>query len=427
MARFDDFVRAAQARAAELRVDPTALGGCGEALAAAFPENWLRSQGLPRDDGVHGVVHPLNHLLVPADGHQQLVGLIELGSYLSLFSETPSLPDIHDGLHGDDALFEHTRLQLAFAYRFFLGGATDLRFEPPTDGGRRGDIAFEWEGHKYTVECYRPALADEHAAEVDLLLKQCRDELVEIAVPLVAEVRLAVLPDPPSRKEAVKHVRRAAEEMARALSNGLKPTGRLGNRFPAGWVGVRVGEGAKVVGPGEAIMSVSSRRGETPPRYVLGARAVEGKSGSDGTVTYYLHAEHSVHLWIPTEESPTAASDLTEPMVKLASRIEKKVKQARVGDARRVLIVDTALTAALSGPSDRRLNRFRKKLVKHHNNVAGILLVRRLWEEQAKSWRYQGIVVSEHGPLALPEPMVRALHTVETTGVWENPTPDCAA
>ena len=140
MARFDDFVVAARAKAADLRVDPESFAACGEALAAAFPEDWLRSRGLPSSDGVPGLVHPLNHLLVPPDGQQQLVGLTELGSYLSLFSESAELRDLHLGLRGDDALFEHTRLQLAFAYRLFLAGATAVRFEPLTDGSGRGDI-----------------------------------------------------------------------------------------------------------------------------------------------------------------------------------------------------------------------------------------------------------------------------------------------
>ena len=188
MSTFDPFVKAALEQLGRLRVEAETVEVCADALRLVYPESWLASQRPRRQLAGSGFSHPIVELLQPL-ADQQLTALVELGSYLSAFADAPELGDLHAGLRGDQALFEHTRLQLAFGYRLLLAGAEALRFEPLADRGRRGDIAFTWEGVLYALECYRPSLANRASVENELLLTKCRDALLSVEIPIVAELR----------------------------------------------------------------------------------------------------------------------------------------------------------------------------------------------------------------------------------------------
>ena len=185
-------------------------------------------------------------------------------------------------------------------------------------------------------------------------------------------------------------------------------------------VAVRLGAGAETLSPGEAFIGIRPPAGAQSPQLALVHRAARADAGPDGKIArVHVRAEHSVQVWYPQTEDLSVPGVAEEAMERLADRIEEKLRQTRLGEARRLLIADTALTAVLSGSGDPRLIRFRRQLLRKHGDMAGIFLVRRVWSNDLSSWRYQGLTVSETKGVGLPRSMVRALHTIEATGVWE--------
>ncbi len=419
MTAFDKFRESAVSSATELAIDKELIEPAAEALEVAFPDEWLNVEQIlrPRGLGTQSKVHPLSSLMAPM-GHQQITGLLELGTYLADCSEEAGIDELHAALRGDSQQFEHTRLQLAFGNRFRSAGVDAFHFEPATEGGRKADFAFAWEGEDYAAECYRPALAGKGAVEVEQLMKQSKKVLERIGfasdkertgLPLVAELRLTTLPDTEARKEIVAAVSRLASDMKNASDRGLLPTGMRDLIPEFGNVLVRRGEGSKFVRTGQPLMGIGAPDRGPAPTVVLAGRSMrmaQSPSGESGTDVL---GEYAVHLWLPPVDPDVDRGNIESPLLRLADRLEKKLAQARSGGARRLLIVDTGLTVQLQSANDPRLGEFRRRLTVKHKGVAGVLLVSRRWHEKNRRWGYMVVTVANKGPDALPVDLVRSL------------------
>ena len=126
----------------------------------AFSTHWLDQIVAAKEKGnaIQSSRHPLASLiLVP--GKVQTNKVLELGIYLRALHAAPNIDQvIRQMKSGED--FENTWLQIAYGFRFFKVGASDLKFEPDVDAGKKADIIFNFESQTYLAECFMPEVRD---------------------------------------------------------------------------------------------------------------------------------------------------------------------------------------------------------------------------------------------------------------------------
>jgi hypothetical protein len=179
-------------RASALRYAPELINEAVAALDMLF-QPWLDAPETPQALGPWRLEgNELKHARA-VGGDPQLLELLELVHYLkSLGSHVEK--GVLDGLKAD---YPHTFLQLAFAHRFRVVGATDLVLEPPVSVGR-GDIAFTFDGRPYVVECYVPDRPTRGGPEEELrlllrsLLDLCKERRARLSIGIRLLVPLTV-------------------------------------------------------------------------------------------------------------------------------------------------------------------------------------------------------------------------------------------
>lgn len=140
-----------------------------EALAiikGAFSESWLRDQVTAEEKGtaIQSSRHPLARLIL-LPGKNQIPRVLELALYLRDLYAVANLDQVIQQLKSASD-FENTWIQLAYGYRFHKIGASNLKFEPDVDQGRKADIIFKFEAHTYLVECFKPEIQDSWMIEL---------------------------------------------------------------------------------------------------------------------------------------------------------------------------------------------------------------------------------------------------------------------
>jgi hypothetical protein len=133
--------------AADLGVPGDAVNERFGILINAVGSEWLTAaaEDVPQGRALPFRRHPLGDLISTA-GPLQIAELLELGLYLGDIADVPGSSDVVAALKGQ---YRQTFFQLAVAYMARSAGATILRLEPPTSGGRLADLAMAIESQPY--------------------------------------------------------------------------------------------------------------------------------------------------------------------------------------------------------------------------------------------------------------------------------------
>ncbi len=225
--RRDDYVTywssEARGHAARFGWNPDRIPALVAALEEVFGAEWLRT--CAARDSRYPITgdpkkHPVAHLM--ASPHRvSVMSLVELAVYLRSCRVIPRFNEVVNHLRSVDQ-FAAGRMQLALAHRFRRAGATDLEFEPPSDGGRKADLFFRFGGRNHLVECYEPSPGRNH--HLDDLLHEGVERIFEVAKEAGRRVIVQVdLRGTASILDAA--LRKRIEQEAGHLIRSLKPPG----------------------------------------------------------------------------------------------------------------------------------------------------------------------------------------------------------
>ncbi len=353
-------------------------------LRASFGEAWLSvvedgSETVPLGLGKH----PLRADLRTA-GASQVVSVLELCHYLKALPAAASgtvVANLKDA-------FSRNFLQLAFAYRVLNAGARDVHLEPPAAGGRVGDIGFTWRGRPFIAECYSPTVAqagDQRNEELRLamdvmaLLTQRVDDVVSVAIrlarPVVPEHRRAVV---------------------RAIRNSWTPPLRLFRLFRVEGTTVSIAP-SRTAGPGEDSLLVVHPAFDTSGREDMFMRVAhstrEAAFSLIGDGPRASSTGSQVVMWLDPATRAGRSADgrpLGPELARLAKKTERKLRQTkRDAGTGRLVIVRSWIAEEFHNANEDSVAAFRRQLVDQHDMVAGVLLVRRSWSEEAARYRYK--------------------------------------
>jgi hypothetical protein len=135
-----------------------------------------------------------------------------------------------------------------------------------------------------------------------------------------------------------------------------------------------------------------------------------------------IRGEYGTHIavWFSPEERRlnTLRKELEEPLERLGKKLKHKVAQTKLGpDWRRLLVVQTWIVDELERASEEDLRRFRRRIFEEHSGMAGILLVRRHWNQQLQRSVYvTRLLVPETSDPAFGDWMERVLMSARTVG-----------
>jgi len=373
-------------RAARLRLHGSSINEAAAVVSNVFGDDWL-ALACQRDRGGRWQQsHPIGGLLLPP-GDNQIVGLLELVEYLKASAESPVFPELVAGLK---AQYGPTFLQMAAAYRLKRLGATNLEFEPPVQGGLKGDIVFELEGRPIIAECYIPRVM-RSSLEVHWLLQRClamREGLHPSIVSIA--IKLKVDPTASQRKTTLRLVRELSAEIDSTA--GTVPRSQF-TETEAAYISVAP---TKAVAPGQDSVGMQDprfpdMRGEQP--FVFGritvARAARIKAGH---VPPPIETRDHVAIWLSDEQTElhSLEKDLDEPLAELGKKLERKLAQTRLDDRTgRLLIVSSWMTGELRRVSDHAMAGLRKLLFRKHASVAGVLFMQHSYRQSIARPEYE--------------------------------------
>ena len=143
----------------------------------------------------------------------EIIKVLELAEYLK---SAAHLEGFADAVSGIKSQYHQTLLPLAFAHRVALLGAGALSLEPPAAGGRLADIAMEWSGEPYLIECYRPTIVGQPEHHVGRLLMGVLRHFSADEQPIAVAIQLQGGLDHQKRKSIVRSV----ADAKRVLSDG---------------------------------------------------------------------------------------------------------------------------------------------------------------------------------------------------------------
>lgn len=399
-------------------VEPSYADEAVAILITAFGQAWLRevaedtSPSLP----LPFRRHPLGDIISTA-GEAQLAEALEIAEYLKQVAELEQLPALISGLKGQ---FYQTLLQLAFAARLRLAGATGLTLEPDSLAGRSADIDFTIGDLRVRAECYRPTVQGDRELghEVIRIAQKCLDVAKTRPGVFSIAIDLRATPNAAVRRMLVGQVRRMVEEIARDVE-------RHPNTFPT------------IVASGDVAELCVARAIPTPPgsppRLVVSpafsrqernfeifmrqgwARKERAKGifGEPDSATGMSH----VAIWLPPGLSrrEVGAEDVEAELVRLGKRVERKLVQARAAEKtiHRLLIVDSWVAPHLSRIGAAVLERLRAKLLDAHENVIGILFVHREWREDLGRHAYAMYALQPKGRVGIPNALLESLAAID--------------
>jgi hypothetical protein len=362
-------------------------------LSSVFSAEWLqevtvkRTLGSPfpfREHPIGGALH------APRD--MQVLDLLEVVEYLKFTAASAALPIVVDSLK---AQYGSTVLQLAFAYRFARAGATYVELEPPVAGGRVGDIAFCVGEQRYIAECFipGPSVVGDSRQEVQWLTQQALDGIADERTILSVAVQLHETLTSARRKELVRSIRSRSEQLkAGAASDAPYPEPLL-ECLQAGTVSVAV---STRVGPDQHSLPVLHEEFPAPSDNqadVFVRVQWADRSAAFSAQNQVLRGEYGTHIavWFPPEERKlnSLKRELEEPLARLGKKLKQKLAQTKLGpEWQRLLVVQTWIVDEMERASEEDLRRLRRRIFEEHSGVAGILLVRRHWDDRLKRTVY---------------------------------------
>lgn len=372
-----DWQLAGLRHASELRIAPERVNEALGVISSVFGEAWVEA-ACARSVGtaLPFRAHVIGNLLMPP-GESQVLDLLELVEYIKGSSRSPVFKDLVDGLK---AQYGPTFLQMAFGLRFQRAGADGVHFEPPVLAGLKGDIGFTYGGSDFVAECYIPRNR-RLSEEANWLLHKClhlRGETDKRPCVLAISIKLKKTPTSEERKQIV----RIARESCTTIDANVE-AGRIGysliEETDAAFISVAR---SAAVGPGEYSIGMQHRRfpdtkGEQP---FLFGRVGVGLQGPPGQgLPIEKETRDSVAIWLSDEDRLVQSldRDLDEPLAELATKLERKLAQAkRSEETERVLIVSSWLADQLHCASSGALRNLERVLFEKHSRVAAVLFVR---------------------------------------------------
>lgn len=360
-------------RASRLALDPAAINEGVATLQNVFGDAWLAGACARNAGGFWLERHPIGGLIIPP-GDNQVPGLLELVEYLKFASASEHFRDRVAGLK---AQFGPTFLQLAAGHRFKRLGASDLRFEPPVQGGMKGDLAFTLHGKRIVAECYIPRVKRTNS-EVHWLLHRCM-ELREGLHPAVVGIAIKLKADLSAvqRKTILRLVRELSAQVDKSTEEG-QPRSYY-TETDAAHISAAP---SRAVPPG--MNSIGMQDPKFPDThheqpFVFGrisvGRAVRLKAGHLPTP---IETRDHVAIWLSDADmiEHSLERDLVEPLKDLTRKVERKLEQTRVdSDTGRLLVVSSWMARQLRRAPQASIDDLRRRLFRKHQNVAGLLFM----------------------------------------------------
>jgi len=379
--RREDYVAhwAAEARhhATALEWNPDRVPALVGELERVFGGEWLRSAaaresrypmtGDPKK-------HPVAHLL--ASPHRSSVmSLIELAVYLRSCRGIPRFNEVLDHLRTPDQ-FTTGRMQLALAHRFMRAGATDVEFEPRSDGGRKADLFFRYDARSHLVECYEPA-PERNSHLDDLLHDGIHDRI--LAAAKEARRRVIVRIDLHGTVGVLDAaLRKRIEQEAKHLIRSLKPPG-LCEKKKSEHFTIEV---LDTPGVPEADAHALARSMTRPGCWLLAPATVLRTDVPK--ISRGANVPRTRVGWFVVNYEP---DDTVDEMKRLADAIEKKLAQVRRAsdDALGIMVPITGfarLASKFRTDAAPLVTSLHGKVLATHEGLAGVLLVDRVEDER---------------------------------------------
>jgi hypothetical protein len=126
-----------------------------------------------------------------------------------------------------------------------------------------------------------------------------------------------------------------------------------------------------------------------------------------------------VGIWYPdaAPRGPLAERELTQPLLKLGHRLEKKLAQTRPRDNEfRLVIVDSWIGGEFHRVREEDVLRLKGKVVDSHHGVSGLLIVRRSWMNELGRHGYLIHPLLPNTGFAVPGRLLDAVTTIDRRG-----------
>lgn len=396
-----------------MRVDPPLINEAVGTLQTVFGDVWLAEACKPdRGLSIPFRRHPIGNLLAPP-GSNQVAAILELVEYIKHAAPSSAFGMLVDGLKHQ---YGPTFLQLAFGYRLVRTGATTLVFEPPVQGGLRGDLGCDIAGRPIIAECFIPRVANP-TAEAHWLLTQCmnlrdglRDAVISIAI------KLKTMPASEQRKTLVRLVREACEKVD---ANVVAGRGEVAFYIETDAAHISVGQtipaGPREFSKGRQHPNFPDNLGQ-PFIFARVGVVPEADLKKEAVVGGGYETRDHVAIWLSDEdmEKQSLNKDLDASLDNLGTKLERKLPQTKVDERTgRLLIVNSWITGQLHRASENSLSRLRDRLFRKHVGVAGLLMVAHNYQPQVMRHNYDIEPLLPAGPQALPEGFVQEMSRLE--------------
>jgi len=378
-------------------------------LANALGIAWLNeaAEDVPNGRALPFRRHPIGDLVSTA-GALQLSELIELAFYLRTTALIPGAAQVVANLK--TAAYRQTFFQLAFADMIAKAGARLLRFEPPSDDGRFADIEALVAKEQLHVECFRPTYRvvdpNERVLLAQNILEVCRDAPIFLSVAIQLNCELT----PSVRRDTVAVVKDLATDVVtRSAATRDMPTAMT--ETPSAVISVCRGLAVKA-GSERRFLAAPGfpKANETPELFMRAASSAPSEvTGLYANFDKGIGGSH-IAIWFHQDDPEEAKASPEEKLLKLSRKLERKLSQARAGNASaRLLAVDTAIVRDIKEIGGAAFARLRGKLLGSHRAVRALFLMKRDPLPNADRHRYMLRVLLPSEPPELDDAFVRCL------------------
>ena len=384
----DRFRQRALGLASRMRFDPFLVNEAIGTLTCSLGAEWVASEADTRQRGTPWPFrdHPVGQMIHVA-GESSVAEALELAHYLKTAASSQAFPTLIAQIKAR-AQYRPTLLQLAFHDRLALL-ADDLPIlEPPTDGGRVADIQFRRLDQPYLVECYARSEGTSAADEAEWLMEKTLNAVNDLEGVFSIAIQLHSIPNAAERKELHRQIVAAAKRLdAVCWRSGARAPSEL-IESDAARISVWRTRPSRLGGRPLLCVHPSFPDLGDPDRLIVGEEVPERAiRGLNPTATRGALVGH-VAVWLPAGQAGLPES-VDEQVLKLVGKMRTKLAQTRSRDAYRVLIVDTWTAHSRFRLSEEAETQVKRAIFGGHSNVAGVLLVTRHFDEDAKRHRYQ--------------------------------------
>ena len=372
----------AAAATSRLGYPPDLVNEAAGILSVALGREWLTSASQWEDRSLFQLRrHPLARAL-NSRGDPEIIEVLELAEYLK---SAAHLEGFADAVSGIKSQYYQTLLPLAFAHRVALLGTAALSLEPPAAGGRLADIAMEWSGEPYLIECYRPTIVGQPEHHVGRLLMGVLRHFSADEQTIAVAIQLQGGLDHQKRKSIVRSV----ADAKRVLSDGGFREAVLVRHDHAL---ISVAPTVAAAAGQHSALALHPDFPRLPNETSQFARLAIGDRAALNVVnTTQANPTHScVAVW--EQDAATGGDrlpDVDSAFERVVKKVKRKLTQTRSGQSRRRLVVVDTWTTGHLDQLDVDPDVYVRGRVLGDRAATAILFTRRYWDRDASRYRYR--------------------------------------